>query len=276
MKAVSFLSWKGPSVTCGLRLLRRRVSRPPWELRWELRALPTTRPHRWCVFITLITLEVYKVLYMLPYITLPTMTCIVTCTVTAFSLPVVIHVTATSMLSREISASDFAVEHEEKTAALKSIFPSAGWKLVALFWGCVTCVVYPSNYPRRNSRLLKSTRLYSLYCQRVKNRIGDMIINWKKYGKDVKLGGHRETVKNGIPLGKWGGLASMLACRLRMFELLSPESKSPHLPLLVLSSGLLLHLLDDNVFISSRKHLIVSFHNAWGVRISVTTQYNSI
>ncbi len=47
--------------------------------------------------------------------------------------------------------------------------------------------------------------------------------------------------------------------------------------LLALSSGLLLHLLGDNVTLfQATKHLIVSFHDALLVRISVTSQYNNI
>ncbi len=59
-----------------------------------------------------------------------------------------------------------------------------------------------------------------------------------------------------------------------MFEPLSPGSETAGLLLFAVSCGLLL-LLCDNV-ISNKKCLIVSLCDAWRVRISITTQYNSI
>ncbi len=57
--------------------------------------------------------------------------------------------------------------------------------------------------------VFKSLRANTRY--RVKNRFSDIIINWERYGRNVKPGGHWEKVeKNGSFPGKSGGLANML------------------------------------------------------------------
>ncbi len=50
----------------------------------------------------------------------------------------------------------------------------------------------------------------------------------------------------------------------------------PDLLVLALSSGLSLHLIGDNVMLFEKreKMSIVSFHDAWWARISITTQYD--
>ncbi len=63
-----------------------------------------------------------------------------------------------------------------------------------------------------------------------------------------------------------------------MFEPQPLGNERLWLPLLaLLAVSLSLHLLGNNVILfSSYKGLIFSFHDAWRVRISTTTQYNSI
>ncbi len=80
-----------------------------------------------------------------------------------------------------------------------------------------------------------------------------------------------------LQLVEKGHFLTHLVCRLLMFEPLSLGSKKPGLLLLAHSLGLSLHLLDDNVTLfQTKKRLIFSLHDVWWVRISITTQCNSI
>ncbi len=82
-----------------------------------------------------------------------TVTCIVTCTVIAFSVLLVIHIAVTLMLNGGFIAADFADKQGDKSTTLESSLLLASWKFVALFRGLVTYLVYRHSWPGGESRL---------------------------------------------------------------------------------------------------------------------------